>query len=61
MKKIAVQDAVGMKLCHDITKMVPGEFKGPAFKRGHVIREEDVEELLRLGKEHIYVWEENAG
>jgi len=61
VKKIAVQDAVGMKLCHDITKMVPGEFKGPAFKRGHVIREEDVEELLRLGKEHIYVWEENAG
>jgi hypothetical protein len=61
MKKIAVQDAVGMRLCHDITKMVPGEFKGAAFKRDHVIRQEDVEELLKLGKESIYVWEENAG
>ena len=61
MKKIAVQDAVGMILCHDITKMVPGEFKGAVFKRGHIIQKEDVEELLKLGKESIYVWEENAG
>lgn len=61
MKKIAVQDAVGMTLCHDITKMVPGEFKGAAFKRDHVIQVEDIEELLKLGKEHIYVWEKNAG
>lgn len=61
MKKVAVQDAVGMTLCHDITKVIPGEFKGPAFKRNHIIQQEDVEELLCLGKEHIYVWEENAG
>lgn len=61
MKKICVQDAVGMKLCHDITKVIPGEFKGRAFKRDHVLRPEDVEELLRIGKEHIFVWEENAG
>jgi Molybdopterin biosynthesis enzyme len=60
VKKIAVQDAVGMTLCHDITKVIPGEFKGPAFKRNHVIKQEDIEELLSLGKEHIYVWEENA-
>ncbi|GAV22975.1 molybdopterin-binding protein [Carboxydothermus pertinax] len=44
-------------LCHDITKIVPGEFKGPAFKKGHIIREEDIPELLKLGKDHIYVWE----
>lgn len=61
MKKIRVEDAVGMKLCHDITKIIPGEFKGRAFQRDHVIRPEDVEELLRLGKENIFVWEENAG
>jgi len=60
MKKVRVQDAVGLKLCHDITKVIPGQFKGPAFKRGHVIREEDIEELLSIGKEHIYVWEDNA-
>ena len=60
MKKIPVEDAVGMTLCHDITKMVDG-FKGPAFKRGHVIREEDIEELLNIGKKTVFIWEENAG
>ncbi len=60
MKKVRVQDAVGMTLCHDITKMVDG-FKGPAFRRGHVIREEDIEELLNIGKKTVFIWEENAG
>lgn len=60
MKKINVQDAIGMELCHDITEMNDG-FKGVAFKRGHIIREEDIEHMLRIGKQHIFVWEENAG
>lgn len=60
MKKIAVEQAVGMTLCHDITKMVDG-FKGAAFRRGHVICEEDVEELLNIGKKTVFIWEENAG
>lgn len=61
MKKIRVEDAVGMKLCHDITKVIPGEFKGRAFAKGHVIKEGDIEELKKIGKEHVFVWEENAG
>ena len=60
MKKIKVQDAIGMELCHDITEMNDG-FKGVAFKRGHIIREEDIDHMLRIGKQHIFVWEENAG
>ena len=60
MKKIKVQDAVGMALCHDITEMNDG-FKGAAFKRGHIIRQQDIEHMLRIGKQHIFVWEENAG
>ena len=60
MKKIKVQEAVGMELCHDITEMNDG-FKGVAFKRGHIIREEDIDHMLRIGKQHIFVWEENAG
>ena len=56
MDKVKVTDAIGMVLCHDITEIVPGEFKGRAFKRGHVIQKEDVEKLLNIGKEHIYVW-----
>lgn len=60
MRKIKVRDAVGMELCHDITEM-NDSFKGVAFRRGHIIRPEDIDHLLRLGKEHIFVWEPNAG
>ena len=61
MKKVSVERAVGMVLGHDVTKIVPGAFKGPGFKKGHVIREEDIAELLKLGKEHIYVMELRKG
>ena len=60
MKKIRVEDAVGLTLCHDITAMRDG-FKGPAFKRGHVIQEEDIPALLDIGKKTVFIWEENAG
>ncbi|MDR2880186.1 MAG: molybdopterin-binding protein [Fusobacteriales bacterium] len=59
MKKINVKEAVGMALCHDITEIIPGGFKGAKFLKGHIIREEDVEVLLSLGKENIYIWEED--
>ena len=58
MKKINVQDAVGVTLCHDITAMRTG-FKGAEFKRGHVITEEDIPRLLDIGKKNIYIWDEN--
>ena len=60
MKKVNVQDAVGMELCHDITAMFDG-FKGPLFKRGHIIAQEDIPRLLDIGKKTVFVWEENAG
>jgi len=56
-KSIPVDQAVGMVLPHDITEIVKDEFKGCAFKKGHIIRQEDIEYLRRLGKEHIYVLE----
>ncbi|MCP4670250.1 MAG: molybdopterin-binding protein [Desulfobacula sp.] len=55
LKAVPVQDAVGKILLHDITQIVPDIFKGPSFKKGHLIKEADVEKLLNLGKEHIYV------
>lgn len=54
MKKVKVQDAIGMTLCHDITAMVDG-FKGAAFKRGHVITQEDIPKLLDIGKQHVFI------
>ena len=56
MKKIKTTEAVGYILQHDITEIIPGEFKGRAFKKGHIITEEDIPHLLRLGKDHIFVF-----
>jgi molybdenum cofactor synthesis domain-containing protein len=52
---IPVEDAVGMILPHDITEIVPGAYKGSAFKKGHIIKKEDIDHLRRLGKDHIFV------
>jgi hypothetical protein len=61
MKTIPVQEAVGMVLCHDITQIIPGCFKGPAFRKGHIVREDDIPRLLSMGKENIYAWEMQSG
>ena len=61
MKQIRIEDSVGCILSHDVTKIVPGEFKGRLFKKGHVIREEYIPKLLDIGKEHIYVWKPKKG
>ena len=55
LKKIRLKEAVGSKLGHDITEIRPGEFKGPAFSKGHTVCEEDLCHLQRLGKNHLYV------
>ena len=41
MKLIRTEDAVGQVLCHDVTQILPGEFKGPRFRKGHIVTEED--------------------
>jgi molybdenum cofactor synthesis domain-containing protein len=61
LKVIRVEDAVGLPLAHDITEIVPGKHKGPAFRRGHIIRQEDVAKLLDVGKANIYVIELEKG
>ena len=57
IKTVKVEDAVGLKLAHDITEIRPGEFKGAAFRQGHTVCGEDVCRLQRLGKNHLYVIE----
>ncbi len=57
IKQIMVEDAIGQVLAHDMTRIVPGKFKGVGFKRNHRVREEDIPELLKIGKKHIYVLE----
>ena len=57
MKLIKTVDAVGQVLCHDITQIIKGVTKDAAFRKGHVIREEDIPVLLSMGKDNLYVWE----
>ncbi|NMX24477.1 molybdopterin-binding protein [Dissulfurirhabdus thermomarina] len=57
MKKVRVEEAVGMVLPHDLTEIRPGGVKGPAFRKGHVVTEADIPHLKRIGKNHVYVLE----
>ena len=57
MRELPVQEAVGTVLCHDITQIIPGQCKRALFRKGHVVRPEDVEPLLSIGKEHLYVFD----
>ena len=56
--KVPVEEAIGKPLAHDITKIVPGEFKGPEFEKGYVVKAGDLCRLQQLGKGHIYVLED---
>ena len=57
MKLMKTEDAVGQVLCHDITQIIKDVTKDAVFRKGHIIREEDIPVLLSVGKDHIYVWE----
>ena len=57
LKKVKTENAVGLVIGHDMTKTIPGVYDGPRFRRGDVIKKEDIPELLSMGKEHIYVIE----
>ena len=61
MKAIPVEEAVGTVLCHDITRIVPGQTKGPAFRRGHIVTPEDIQTLLDIGKANLYVFDPRDG
>src|SRR5918992_1934204 len=57
LKVIPVEEAVGLPLAHDITEIVPGKHKGPAFRRGPIFRKKDISKLLDVGKRNLYVME----
>jgi molybdenum cofactor synthesis domain-containing protein len=61
LREVRVEDAVGMVLAHDLTRIVPGQFKGRLFRKGHVVVSEDIPNLKDIGKENLYVIELAAG
>ena len=60
-KTIPVTKAVGTTLAHDMTEIVPGKSKGPAFKKGHKVTDSDVCRLMRMGKNNLYVLDLEEG
>lgn len=57
MKLIKTEEAVGQVLCHDMTQIIPDEYKGPRFRKGHIVTKEDIPVLLSMGKENLYIFE----
>lgn len=57
MKEISVDDAAGHYLCHDVTRIIRGVEKGTLFRKGHIIKEEDIPLLKSIGKFNLFVWE----
>ncbi len=61
LKLIDTRQAAGYVLCHDLTRIIPGVTKDAAFRKGHIVTEEDIPILLSMGKDHLYVWEKTPG
>ncbi len=57
LRRMKTTDAVGHTLCQDLTQIVKDVSKGPLFKRGHILTQEDIPQLLAIGKKHVYVWD----
>ena len=57
VRAVPVEQAVGRPAVHDMTRIVPGESKGPAVLNGHVITAGDVCRLQTMGKNRIFVQE----
>ena len=61
MRKIKTQNAVGYTICHDITRITKDAGADVWFKKGHVIKECDIDHLISIGKEDIYIYENIEG
>lgn len=54
-KSIPLEEAVGRPLAHDLTRIVPGEVKETAFRKGQVVTEDDLETLRDMGRQSLYI------
>lgn len=61
MNLISTKEAIGHVLCHDLTQIIKDEKKEAVFRKGHIVKEEDIPVLLSMGKENLYVWEKQEG
>ena len=59
LRSLPVEDAVGKHALHDMTKIVPGQSKGPAFAAGQQIQAGDLCRLQQMGRTSVYVQEDS--
>lgn len=52
---VPVEEAVGLTIAHDMTRIEPGQFKGPEFAKGHLIAPGDICRLQQMGRFHVAV------
>jgi len=60
LQQAPVEKAVGRRVLHDMTLIIPGETKGPAFKRGQEIAAGDLCRLQQMGRRHLYLEDDNT-
>ncbi|WP_285907556.1 FmdE family protein [Pseudodesulfovibrio pelocollis] len=53
-----VDQSIGKRVLHDMTRIVPGKSKGVEFSRGHVVTAGDVCRLQQMGRFNVYVDQE---
>jgi formylmethanofuran dehydrogenase subunit E len=59
MQAVPMEQAVGRRALHDMTMIVPGVSKGPAFEKGQVIGVGDLCRLQHMGRQHVYIQDDN--
>ncbi|MBR5882203.1 MAG: trehalose-binding protein [Mailhella sp.] len=58
VRVVPVEEAVGKKLAHDMTRIVPGEFKAAAFTAGQTVSPGDLCRLQQMGRFDVAVLDE---
>ncbi len=59
LEAVPLEEAVGQSALHDMTRVLPGESKGPFMKHGRKLQAGDLCSLQLMGREHVYVLEKN--
>ena len=52
-EKVPREKAVVLNLAHDNTEIQPGDTKRRVYKRGHIVKQDNIEYFLRLEKENL--------
>ena len=61
VRVVPVEQAVGKTVAHDMTRIDPGQFKGPEFKAGQRISVGDICRLQQMGRFNVAIVDDTAG